>query len=167
MRAFFVCALAILPPGCVTALPKPAFPALDRHGVRVIDLPAAGSYYSDATSEVIRTPAEFEALVDRVTKQVGADDPNGFVARLQAGRPDFETQALVLVRHDASSDSGFRFRARVRSRTLICEVRTRRQGNNRDYGPHWFAVVVDKRAVDRVEVRVDGQRQEELRLWGP
>jgi hypothetical protein len=167
MRTLLTCAVPVLLASCAVIPPGAGPLAVGRGGVRVIDIPAAGAHLLNENSAVIHAPAEFEAFLDRATAQLGANDPAGFVQQLKAGRPDFARQVLVLVRHDECSGSGFRFNCSVdRSKKLICEVRMQRLGTNRDLVPYWFAVAADKEAVDRVEVRVDGRLQQELRPRG-
>jgi hypothetical protein len=167
MRIPLACAISILLAGCAITPPSPGFLAAGGGSVRVVDIPATGAHGLDAASAVIHTPAEFDAFLERATTQLGANDPAGFVHRLKVGKPDFERQVLVLVRHDECSGSSFRFSSSVdHSKKLICDVLTQRLGTNRDMVPYWFAVAVDTGAVDRVEVRVDGRLQQELRPRG-
>lgn len=146
MRAILVCAFLVLFTGCTTHYYL---------GANLVDV--RGPNVSPA---IIRTPIEFEELLNQVRNQSGPDYPDNFAQRLEAVRPDFNRQALVLVRHDASSGSTFSFSASSDSRgVLTCNIRTRRAGTNRDHTPHWFVLAVERPGPEQVEVRVDGQPQ--------
>jgi len=140
------CAL-ILPLGCASIQHSPGDSA-------------AGVRGPDTAPAVILTQAEFDDFLTRTLSRPGAYDADGFVRWLEAARPDFERQILVLVRHDASSGSTFSFNSSgQRHGTMTCDIRTRRSGSTRDMVPYWFAAAIDRPAPDRIEVHVDGQLQ--------
>lgn len=146
MRTLLACSVLILPAGCAAARHDPSVLAV---GARGPDIPPA----------VIRTGGEFDDFLSRVRTrpEAGPTGPDGLAGRLEAGRPDFDRQVLVVVRHDAGSGSAFGFSTSNHRGALVCDIRTRRVGTPRDHRPYWFAVVVDRPGPERVEVRVDGQ----------
>jgi hypothetical protein len=146
MRALLACSLLVLPAGCATHYYS---------GAHLVDVRGP-----NVTPTVIRSPGEFEDFLGRVRSLPGPDYPDNFAQRLEAARPDFDRQVLVLVRHDSSSGSTFSFSAASdRLGVLTCNIRTRRSGMTRDHVPHWFVVAVDRPGPDRVEVRLDGKPQ--------
>ena len=163
MRTLPAWAVCMLSTGCVIVPCGPGFLTAWRDGVKVIEIPVGSGPRLRIPSAVVRTAAEFETILDRAISELGATAAEEFVQPLKEGEPDFDKQVLILVRHDASSDSSFRFSSYVDpSRKLICKIRTRRSGTNRDMYPYWFAVAVDKRAATGVEVWVDDELQEKL-----
>jgi hypothetical protein len=146
MRTLLVGSIVALTAGCA-AIRLP--PGVVADGVRGPDVAAV----------VIRTPAEFEGFIRRAQERPGSDRPDGLVGRLEAARPDFDRQVLVLVRHDASSGSSFGLSTAGGRGTLTFEIHTRRQGLTRDMVPYWFAAAADRPGPERIEVRVDGRRQ--------
>ena len=154
MRALLACSLLVLPAGCATHYYS---------GGHLVDVRGP-----NVPPTVIRTPGEFENFLTQVRSRPGPDHPDNFAQRLEAARPDFDRQVLVLVRHDASSGSTFSFSAASdRLGVLTCNIKTRRSGMSRDMIPHWFAVAVDRPGPVEVEVRVDGKPQPSDTREGP
>ena len=145
MRALFACSVVALAAGCFILQPHTDVVAVNVRG-------------PDVPSVVIRSQAEFEDFIRRATAH-----PYGnklLAQRLEAAPPDFDRQVLVLVRYDTNGDSTYGFSTRGDHKgTLICNIRTRHLGMLRDHNPHWFAVAVDRPGPERIEVRVDGERQ--------
>ncbi|WP_439631838.1 hypothetical protein [Gemmata sp.] len=136
------------------------------HHAGVLATAASGP---DVPPAVVRNDGEFDDFLDQVRgrPEPGTNDPDSLVVRLEASRPNFDRQVVVLVRHDASSGSTFGFSTRTRGETLVCDIQTRRVGTVRDHRPYWFAVAVDRPGPERVEVRVDGQPQPSTARTGP
>ena len=144
MRALFACSVFVLPAGCAS---------LGHHSGVI----ASGECGPNVPSTVIRTRGEFEDFIGHARASRGGSASGGLVEQLDAGHPDFDRQVVVLVRHDASSDSSYGFNVADCRGTLVCSIRTRRQGVLRDFTPHWFAVVVERPEPERVEILVDGE----------
>src|SRR5262245_16370937 len=114
MRKLLAYSVLILPLGC----------AAIQHGPGAS---AAGARGPDASPSVIRTHGEFDDFLTRARSRPGAYDAHEFARWLEAVRPDFGRQVLVLVRHDASSGSSFGFSTSgLRHGAMTCDIRTRR-----------------------------------------
>ncbi len=133
---------------------------------RRIAIPVREHGYNHMGTTVITREVEYEAALTNIEKQKGWNNRAAFLKALKEAKIDFDTEALVLLRHTEGSGS-----VRVAfappeldGKTLVCRItREEPETGTADMAYYAFALAVRKDKVDAVVFKSRG-REVKVRL---
>jgi hypothetical protein len=134
---------------------------------RTVGIPDREHGYDNLKSTVVRTKAEFEALLKEVADQGTWNNKKAFVDALKGATIDFDKEALVLLRHTEGSGSvQVTFEAPgFKDGTITCSI-TRKEPpvGTADMAYYCFALAVSKADVKEVVLKVGEKETAKLKV---
>lgn len=131
--------------------------AADSKPFRLIGIPGREHGYGNLKAQVIGSQKDLEALMKAVETQQGWNNREAFLKGIQAGKVNFATEVLVLIRQMEGSGSNrvSLVAPEVKGDTLQCVItREVPEIGTDDIADYCFALAVDRSQVKAVEVWV-------------
>lgn len=134
--------------------------AIDENVVRVIAIPAQEHGYSNFETMVIRSQAELDQFLKKVSTQSGWNEQAKFTQAIPQAKLDFDKEVLVLIRRDEGSGSvrvTFH-QPSVEGKKIICKIdRKVPEIGTADMAFYCYALAVTKKGgPSTVELQVQG-----------